>query len=309
MIANVVCPHCADLCDDLRLEVEGDRITAVEVECQAGRAFFLGYQVETVAPRLRGADAGWEEAVEEGAAILARAIAPLVLGLSSTACEAQRAAVELAETIGACIDTPYAAFYGPRAIAIQQVGESTCTLGEVKNRADLVIVWGADPMVTHPRHLSRYAVDPPGLFVPNGRVAIILSDGTQLKLTANSTVQINQVSHRRSRKATPVIVRRIRIIVQFFLGEIRMRRAGRAGELEIETPTAIAATRASLFQFSPCADSNNSHNDAPWLHADTISPQRIEAGTVQMISEAGSRLAIRTATGSSSTLSRNGPRG
>lgn len=33
----------------------------------------------------------------------------------------------------------------------------------------MVIVWGADPVVTHPRHLSRYAVDPPGLFVPRGR--------------------------------------------------------------------------------------------------------------------------------------------
>ncbi len=107
----------------------------------------------------------------------------------------------------------------------------------------------------------------------DGRAAIILSDGTQLKLTANSTVQIKQVSHRRSRKATPVIVRRIRIIVQFFLGEIRMRRAGRAGELEIETPTATAATKASLFRFWPYGNSNNNDNDASWLHTYTISPQ------------------------------------
>ena len=41
-------------------------------------------------------------------------------------------------------------------MALQQVGESTCTLGEVRNRADLVIVWGSDPVVTHPRHLERY---------------------------------------------------------------------------------------------------------------------------------------------------------
>ena len=166
---GVVCPHCADLCDDLCLTVEGNRIAAVEVECPAARAFFLGYQVETVVPKVRGTDAEWGSAVEEAARILGRAVSPLVVGLSATACDAQRIAVELAEAIGACIDTPYAAFYGARALALQEVGEATCTLGEIKNRADLVIVWGANPVVTHPRHLSRYAVDPPGLFVPGGR--------------------------------------------------------------------------------------------------------------------------------------------
>ncbi len=169
VMTDVVCPHCADLCDDLRLTVEGNRIASVEVECPAARAFFVSYQVETVTPRVRGAEAGWDAAVEEAATILAHAASPLVMGLSATACEAQRVAVELAEAVGACVDTPYAAFYGPRALALQQVGEASCTLGEVRNRADLVVVWGADPMVTHPRHLSRYAVDPNGLFVPNGR--------------------------------------------------------------------------------------------------------------------------------------------
>jgi formylmethanofuran dehydrogenase subunit B len=169
VMTDVVCPYCADLCDDLRLTVERNHITAVEVECPAGRAFFKGYQVETVKPRVRGAESGWDAAVEEAATILARARSPLVLGLSATTCEAQRVAVELAEAIGACVDTPYVDFYGPRALALQQVGEASCTLGEIKNRADLVVVWGADPMVTHPRHLSRYALDPSGLFVPNGR--------------------------------------------------------------------------------------------------------------------------------------------
>jgi formylmethanofuran dehydrogenase subunit B len=54
-------------------------------------------------------------------------------------------------------------------MAVQQVGESTCSLGEVKNRCDLVIFWGCDPVETHPRHLERYAADCPGLFTPAGR--------------------------------------------------------------------------------------------------------------------------------------------
>ena len=95
MIEDVVCPHCADLCDDLRLTIEGNRITAVEVECPAARAFFLGYQVEGVTPKVRGAGAEWGSAVEEAARILGCAVSPLVVGLSTTACDAQRVAVML----------------------------------------------------------------------------------------------------------------------------------------------------------------------------------------------------------------------
>jgi len=54
-------------------------------------------------------------------------------------------------------------------MAFQGVGEVTCSLGEVKNRADLVIFWGSNPAESHPRHWSRYSTMPKGLFVPNGR--------------------------------------------------------------------------------------------------------------------------------------------
>ena len=37
--------------------------------------------------------------------------------------------------------------------ALQSVGEVTCTLGEIKNRADLIIVWRADPLESHPQAL------------------------------------------------------------------------------------------------------------------------------------------------------------
>ena len=45
----------------------------------------------------------------------------------------------------------------------------SCTLGEVKNRADLVIYWGGNPAECHPRHFTKYALMPKGKFVPNGR--------------------------------------------------------------------------------------------------------------------------------------------
>jgi formylmethanofuran dehydrogenase subunit B len=75
----------------------------------------------------------------------------------------------LAEQLGATVDTTASVCHGPSIMAIQQVGESTCSLGEVRNRADLIVFWGANPVESHPRHFERYSVDAAGLFVPRGR--------------------------------------------------------------------------------------------------------------------------------------------
>jgi formylmethanofuran dehydrogenase subunit B len=48
-------------------------------------------------------------------------------------------------------------------------GKVTCTLGEVKNRADFMIYWGGNPAECHPRHFTKYSLMPKGKFVPNGR--------------------------------------------------------------------------------------------------------------------------------------------
>ncbi len=45
----------------------------------------------------------------------------------------------------------------------------TCTLGEVKNRADLIIYWGGNPAECHPRHFTKYTLTQKGRFVPKGR--------------------------------------------------------------------------------------------------------------------------------------------
>jgi formylmethanofuran dehydrogenase subunit B len=79
-------------------------------------------------------------------------------------------------------------------MAIQQIGESTCSLGEVRNRADLVVFWGADPARSHPRHFERYSVDAEGLFVPRGRadrhVIVIDSKETETSRLADTFIKI-----------------------------------------------------------------------------------------------------------------------
>src|SRR5207244_13105132 len=54
-------------------------------------------------------------------------------------------------------------------LASQRRGRAAATLGEIRQRADLVVFWGVDPADRYPRYASRYAVDPPGLQAPDGR--------------------------------------------------------------------------------------------------------------------------------------------
>jgi formylmethanofuran dehydrogenase subunit B len=48
-------------------------------------------------------------------------------------------------------------------------GKVSCTLGEVKNRADFMIYWGGNPAECHPRHFTKYSLTQKGRYVPNGR--------------------------------------------------------------------------------------------------------------------------------------------
>jgi formylmethanofuran dehydrogenase subunit B len=54
-------------------------------------------------------------------------------------------------------------------VAAQLGGKVSCTLGEVKNRADFIIYWGGNPAECHPRHFTKYTLTQKGKFVPNGR--------------------------------------------------------------------------------------------------------------------------------------------
>ncbi len=170
IVENATCTFCGCVCDDMILTVEDNQITKAKNACVLGKAWFAEHTVEDRPFALiDGKEATTEEAVEVAAQILAEARFPLVYGLSDTTCEAQKQAVSIADLVGANIDTTTSVCHGPTGMAFQGVGESTMTLGEVKNRADLVIYWGGNPAESHPRHFTRYAVTPKGMFTPNGR--------------------------------------------------------------------------------------------------------------------------------------------
>jgi formylmethanofuran dehydrogenase subunit B len=154
----------------MELTVEDNKITKAKNACVLGKAWFLNHHIEErPVATIDGRPATLADAVERAAQILANARYPIVYGLSDTTCEAQRVAVAIADRIGGCVDTTTSVCHGPSGMAFQGVGEVTCSLGEVKNRADFVIFWGSNPAESHPRHWGRYSTMPKGLFVPNGR--------------------------------------------------------------------------------------------------------------------------------------------
>lgn len=170
IVENATCTFCGCVCDDMVLKVQGERIVEAKNACVLGKAWFLNHHAEDRPVALiEGKPASLDEAVERAAQILVTAKYPVVYGLSDTTCEAQRVAVAIADWIGGCVDTTTSVCHGPSGMAFQGVGEVTCSLGEVKNRADLVVFWGCNPAESHPRHMTRYSTMPRGLFVPKGR--------------------------------------------------------------------------------------------------------------------------------------------
>ena len=170
IIEDATCTFCGCVCDDIELTVEDNHITKAKRACVLGKAWFLNHEIEDRPSCLiEGKPASVEEGVERAAQILTQAHYPIVYGLSDSTCEAQRKASAIADWAGGTIDTTTSVCHGPSGMAFQGVGEVTCTLGEVMNRGDLIIFWGANPAESHPRHFTKYSLMPKGLFVPNGR--------------------------------------------------------------------------------------------------------------------------------------------
>jgi formylmethanofuran dehydrogenase subunit B len=168
IVKGVTCPFCGVVCDDLEVRVVDGRITEVKNACVLGRDTYLHHLQGLTTPRLKGKPADLDACVDAAVAILAAAKYPLIYGLDSTELHAQKRAVELADLLGANIDHTSSVCHAPSLQAVQTVGLPSCTVGEVKNRADLVIFWGCNPAEAHPRHPTRYSVTARGMFTPQG---------------------------------------------------------------------------------------------------------------------------------------------
>jgi formylmethanofuran dehydrogenase subunit B len=198
---DVACTVCGCVCDDLRLTFDGQRLTRAERACALAQPWFeaIANSPARETTLVNGKPASLPIAIEQAATILRSSRAPLLWGLARSSTQGVRAAVQLAELTGATIDSATSLRNAASVIAFQQVGQSTCSLGEVRNRADLVIFWGANPVVNQPRHLERYSVEAKGMFIPRGRsdrhVVYIGAEDNETSRLADSILKCRHDSH------------------------------------------------------------------------------------------------------------------
>ncbi|HID90518.1 TPA: formylmethanofuran dehydrogenase subunit B [Candidatus Bathyarchaeota archaeon] len=169
---SVACVYCGCLCDDLRVTVRDNRIVRVERACALGASKLMNYRTDRLKRPLvrrggRLVETGVDEAIDRAASVLSEAKYPLLYGWSSTSNEAIAAGLELAEEVGGVYDNTATVCHGPTILADHDIGHSSSTLGEIKNRADLVVYWGCNPAEAHPRHAARYTVMARGFFRPS----------------------------------------------------------------------------------------------------------------------------------------------
>jgi formylmethanofuran dehydrogenase subunit B len=133
-------------------------------------------------------EVSYQEAYDRAAQILVQAKRPLLYGWASTICEAQREGILLTEELGGVIDSTATVCHGPSILGVEEKGLAGATLGQIKNRADLIIFWGCNPAEAHPRHTLRYSSNVRGRFVPEGRAGrkVVVVDVRETRTAKNA---------------------------------------------------------------------------------------------------------------------------
>ncbi len=161
VFTDVPCTFCGCLCDDIEVEVNDGKIVGIKNGCAICKSRFLKHHENRLEhPSImkdgEQSSVSLDEAVSKAVEIIASARRLLIYGLSSTENDAHREAYKIAELAGGVVDNTSSVCHGPTILGVQESGEAAGALAEVRNRADLVIYWGSNPLAAHPRHISRY---------------------------------------------------------------------------------------------------------------------------------------------------------
>jgi formylmethanofuran dehydrogenase subunit B len=162
-VENVTCPFCGLLCDDLTVERDSSGSLNVSKNgCQKSVAFF-GRAPQAPSPRIAGKPVELSEAVARAAGILGKANLPLIAGLG-TEVQGMRAVMSLADKTGATLDHMNSNGFMRNIQVVQNSGWQICTLTEVRNRVDLLVVVGTDIVSVFPRFFERQVWNKESMF-------------------------------------------------------------------------------------------------------------------------------------------------
>jgi formylmethanofuran dehydrogenase subunit B len=166
---TVTCLGCGCACDDLQVQVRDGGIESIAPPCPLAQRWFGSGRVPDqvlVAGRAARVDEAIATAVDLLAASAGRVLVLLAPDLTA---EAQRLAVGVADALHAVVDSATSSTAAQGILVAQRRGRAAATLGEIRNRADVLLFWGVDPSERYPRYLERYALEPVGTHVPDGR--------------------------------------------------------------------------------------------------------------------------------------------
>jgi formylmethanofuran dehydrogenase subunit B len=172
---SVTCLGCGCGCDDLTVRVQGGRIVELSPPCPVAKRWFGDGSV----PReiqVEGRPAEIDQAVEAAAALLRGAAKPMVLIAPDLTTQAQRIAIALGDLLRAEVDGATSDDAAAGLLVAQRRGRAAATLGEIRNRADIVLFWAVDPTERYPRYLERYGGAASATHV-RGRVFLSVSVG------------------------------------------------------------------------------------------------------------------------------------
>jgi len=158
---RIPCSGCSLLCDDIIVRSDGIYIDEVIGACLKGKERFdqVTAQNRILNPMIRKrgelVKVSWQEALEETTKIIKNASNPLLYGFSTVSCEAQLKGIELAKGINGFIDSNATICQGKVINKAKNIGITFTTITEVINKADLLILWGANAAESIPRLLNK----------------------------------------------------------------------------------------------------------------------------------------------------------
>ena len=159
---NVPSPFCGISSDDLKIQATGNVIKVLENGDAVTQAGFEQQPTDTQ-PRIGGKNATLDQAVAAAAGYLRDARLPLFGGFGTDVNDT-RAALSLADRCGAVLDQARAEGGLRNLLVLSDTGWVACTLAELKNRAEVVVVFGSDIEADFPRFFERFVWNKETLF-------------------------------------------------------------------------------------------------------------------------------------------------
>ena len=157
----VTCTGCALLCDDIEVVIENGNVKETKNTCLRGAGRIKGC-VNRLTPSIGKEKADIESCIKKAAEILKNASSPMLFGFDNSTSEAQVKAIGLAKKLNAIIDNTSSFCQGMMVEKVLKQEFKTCSLDDIRNKADVLVYWGSDAQDSQPRHLSRFTYFPRG---------------------------------------------------------------------------------------------------------------------------------------------------